>query len=218
MPTFNPFDQYGRVRPLDSEDDEAIETLPDNQRDALMACIAASLAADAGDDRLTAARADRANKLRAHDEALAADQKANPPITHAQALAAVSAANRPGYKPKPVKVNKETREALAAAVAALADARAEYHQAEVALKTLSTRRGEALLAYMHSGDKVTDEQIAREYQARSQAARLAIAERQAIADQTAPVTAGPVRLSKLDETMSARGKTANRTKRYLGPR
>jgi hypothetical protein len=272
MPTFNPFDQYGRVRPLDSEDDTAIETLPGDQRDALMACIAASLAADAGEDRLTGARKSRDIKNRAHDEALAAFTEANPPVTHHQALAAVSAANMPGYKSPPTE-NDETRAALlksvadlaashakltqaakdekasaaglsdktrnalakvagqlataradkryiaasaraalATAITELAEARAEVNQAEAALRILSAKRGEALLAYMNSGEKITDEHVAREYQARSQA------QRQAVADGTAPKKVEPIRLSELDRSLSARGMAANRTQKFLGAR
>jgi hypothetical protein len=209
----NIFDAYGRVRAdLDSEA-ATIEALPDAERAALMACIAASQVADEGEARLVAARKARDLKNRAHDVALAADHAANPAILPHEALRAVSAANGSNVKPpKARKLNKETRAALATAITELADARAEYHQAEVALKTLSAKRGEAVLAYMNSGKRVTAEEVAREYQARGQA------ERKAVADGTAPVKAEPVRLSQLDRTLSARGKTANRSPVYHGPR
>jgi hypothetical protein len=206
----NIFDAYGRVRDDLDSDEATIQGLPVDQRDALMACIAASLAADEGEARLVAARKARDLKNRAHDEALALDNAANPAILPHEALRAVSAANGSNVKPpKPRKLNNETRAALATAISELADARAEYHQAEVALKGLSAKRGEAVLAYMNSGKPITAEEVARDYQARGQA------ERQAIVDGTAPIKVVPVRLSQLDETMSARGKTANRSPQYF---
>jgi hypothetical protein len=211
----NIFDQYGRVR-ADLESEAAtIEVMPDDQRAALVACLAAARAADDGEDRLIAARKNRDIKNRAHDEALARDHAANPAILPHEALRAVSAANGSNVKKaKTRKLNKEARAALTTAINELADARAEYHQAEVALRTLSATRGDAVLAYMRSGKRVTDEDVAREYQARG------TAERQAIADGTAPKEVVPVRLSKLDETMAARGalKTANRLPVYHGAR
>jgi phytoene/squalene synthetase len=87
------FDSIGRVAP-DKIDPSAIDKMPDDQREALLACIAACRIAEDAEDRLAVARKSVTEKMRVYDEALAADQLANPPIDRISALRAVIAANQ----------------------------------------------------------------------------------------------------------------------------
>src|SRR5260370_31838700 len=179
-----------------------------------MACLAAGRAAEEAEVRVTVARKLRDDRTRVRDAALAADQEANPSILPHQALALVIAANKPGYKPKPAKVNKKTRDALAVAVAELAEARAEYTRAEASLKKLSAIRGEKIVLWMNTQPKITQETVHREMVAKEQATKLAIAN----GEIPAPVKAEPVRQFEIDRIFAARGKVANRMPVYRGPR
>lgn len=206
----NIFDHVGHIK---TPDPAEVVALPDNQRDALMACLAACDAAEAGEQRVTAAHTLVAEKMREYDAALAADNKANPAILHHDALRLVSAANGSNVKTsKAAKPNKETRAALTAVTSELADARAEYNSANASLKILSAKRGDKIILWIASGERVTDESIAREYQATSQAHRAKVA-----SGEIAPKPE-PVRLSEIDRVLTGRGKAHNRLPKYLGKR
>jgi hypothetical protein len=212
MSTINLFDAYGRVADL-KDQAAAIEALPDNERDALMACLAACAAAEDGENAVSDARRQVGNLMREHDAALAADNEAAIP-SHAENVAAVAAANRPGYKPKPAKP-RTTSAALGAAIASLAEARAVLNRADAAFRVLSARRGEAILSWMACQPKVTTFDVHREMVAAEAERKLDIIHGRV----EAPPVAAPVKVSELDRVLGARGKTAtNRLPTYHGSR
>jgi hypothetical protein len=207
MASFSIFNEFGHLS--DSIDPAAVEALPDNERDALIACLAACRTAEAGEERVNAARRLVRSRMQEHDAALAADHAAHPPITHQQALAAVVAANRPGYKPRPNKVNEETRKALAAVIVALSDARGELTQAEASLRTLSAKRGDAIVAWMNAGPKITAASVHREMLAKDGETRAAIAR----GEIEAPAKPTRVFMSNLDQVLAGSAKDVNKGNR-----
>jgi hypothetical protein len=207
MSSLNVFDAYGKL--ADDIDPAAVEALPDNERDTLFACLAACRTAEAGENRRDAARKLVGELMRSHDAALAADIAANPPLTHAACLAEVSAAQRPGYKPKPAKADAKTRKALAAVIVELSEARAELTQAEATLRTLSAKRGDAIVAWMNAGPKITAESVHREMVAAEGDRKLKIAN----GELPAPVKAAPVFMSHLDQVLASGKVSVNKGNR-----
>lgn len=201
------FDGYGHISA--DIDPAAVEAMGEIERDALMRCLAAARAAELGEDRVLIARKHRDELNRSHDEALAADIAANPPYTHQQALLAVSEANRPGHKPKPARANENTRKALAAVIDELSEARAELTQAEAALRTLSTARGNAVLAYINSGERASADKIHRQMVEAEADRKLA---------GIAPKVATVQHQSQLDAVLAGPGKSISRgSKRPVYP-
>lgn len=212
MPSLNIFDHVGHVR------DIAPEEVPDDQdqREALFKCLAACRAAEEGEARRDAARKVVTERMREHDAALAADHEAHPPATHQENLLAAIAARKPGYKPKPAKIDSKIRDALDSAMVALAEARAELTRATAALKELDRARGEATIAWINVGPSVTQESLHREMVAAEQERKTAIAEGRMKAPPPKPVRAHQ---SELDKVLAGRGKAAkNRQPAYFGPR
>jgi hypothetical protein len=197
VPMINLFNELGKLS-TDTIDPLEVENLPEAERTAMFECIAASKEAEAGEDRLIAARKSVHELMRTYDEALAADNLANPPITAQAAHAAVIAANLPGYVPKKIKADTKTRAALAKVSDDLATARIEFIQSEAASRLLSEKRGNKFLAFMNSKEPITAESVHRENIAREQARKLAIAK----GEIEAPKSNEPIRQHQIDRVMS----------------
>lgn len=205
----NIFDAYGHVSA--DIDPAAVEALPDSQRNSLFAALQCCKFAEAGEERVSVARKRRDELNRSHDACLAADHLANPPTTHQQALLAVSEANRLGrdYKPAKSKANEKTRAALAAVIVELSEARAEVTQAEAALRSLSAKRADAVMAWMNSGEKITAESVHREMVAAQADRKLAILN----GEIEAPKVATVKHQSHLDAVLAGPGKSISRGNR-----
>jgi hypothetical protein len=213
-PQISIFDGYGRIRDLSGTADVAvIETLPDDVRDKMFACIAAVKASEAGEARVVAARVAVREKEVVHSAALEAEHKANPAQTHKESLAAVSAAQRPDYKPEPVKINKKTRAALAQADMALAEARSELTRATTEHRVLVATAGEKLNAWRLCLTTPSDFEVRRQYVERSTQDRAA---RVAAGLSAEPPKIQPAHQSELDKQFAARGKVQNRMPVYHG--
>jgi hypothetical protein len=169
--SFTPFDAYGKVREFD---DAEVALLSEEEQDALANLLGPCRAAEAAERDEIAARDNVRLLMVAHDKALANEHAANPPTSPVEAARAWSAATNPHLpKAKPKKVNVKVRQALQSARDELATARLDWIKSQGVLQIKNTARATAIVEWMQSQRPVTNLEIAREYAARSNAARMA---------------------------------------------
>jgi hypothetical protein len=213
--SLNLFNQYGAIRGdllTDEATVAAIEALPDETRKILFDTISAVTANVAAEERIHVARAEVRKKEAIYNDAVALDYKSNPPANHASALRAVIDSNA-GRKPERVKINKKTRDALAEADLALAEARAELNRATHALRPLQIAAGRAINAWRDCLTTPSADAVTRAYIKAGDDER---ARRVAEGLPAVPPKIVPPHQSEIDRVMSARGKTPNRLPVYRG--
>jgi hypothetical protein len=174
--SLNIFDNYGAI--LKSIDPVAVEALDEHDQQILEDTLLACRAAENAEKDLADTRRLVHDAIKKHDLAAKADAEANPGISHVEAARAVFHANNPLLpKPQPKKPNKVTRAALEEAQAELTELQGvALPRAEMAVKTTSKARGEAIAKWLETQVLVTPLSVAVDYAKRSgeeRAARVA---------------------------------------------
>jgi len=184
-------------------DPAEVEALDDQTREVLMDTLQKARAAEAGENRLAAARISVRNGMQNHDAALAEYNATQKRVSHADALRQVIAAGLPGYRPvKPGKASAE-QTALDRASVALAENRSELEHATRDYKILSAARAEAIMAWIAAqSHTVTPLSNARAHINAQQQRRIDVAAGTA----DAPQIVEPVRQNEIDRVLSARGR------------
>jgi hypothetical protein len=212
--SFSIFDAYGHVRPMTEADAPAIAALSEEENGKFFAVIEACQARDDGQERVRVARADVRAKEAVVTAAHDAEVKANPSATHKQALEAAVAAQA-GRKPEVVRVNKKTRNALAEANLALAEARIELQHATTEGRALEIKSGFCIDAWRRCLTTPSDAEVRQAYVKADTDARMKRVQAGLPADVPPPVT----NQSPLEMAMAARGKqNTNRLPVYYGKR
>jgi hypothetical protein len=197
------FNEFGAIRDLNNEADQnAIASLPDAHRAALIECVKCVNASNACQDAIRKTRQKIRDLEPILNAAIEADIAANPPTTNHEQLQRVINANA-GRKNKTVKINEKTRAARAKAEQALVDARAELNALVQKQTPLQIAAGRATNKWRDclttpSADAVTRQYIERGNKDRAE--RIAKGEP---ADGKPPVVN---RQSKLDTMMAERGR------------
>jgi len=193
------FDRFGNI--ADNIDPAEVEALPDDRREILIGMLKVARAAEAADDYRIACRKNVSDGMRTHDAAVAADHIANPAITMRSAQLAVINRGKKDWKPEPRKVNKKTRDALAFAITALAEARADLTRADAAFLIADRARSAAVQKWIDAIPKVTQLSLHKEMCAVDFQRRLDIAEGRV----EAPAIVKRVLEYPIDEFFAARG-------------
>jgi hypothetical protein len=207
------FDQYGKIRSDLASEEETIASLADDVRGKLFACVSAVNAKTDVEDRVITARTDVRLKDVAYNDAVAKDNKANPPATFKSELERTIAANA-GRAPEPVKINKKSKAHLATTNQELADARSELSRATAELRVLEAKAAEATIAWMGCLTTPSDQEIRRQYINAAADERLRRVKAGLPAEIPRPV---PEHEWPIEKVFAARGKvSANRLPVYRG--
>jgi hypothetical protein len=169
--SFSPFDAFGKVADIDPA---VVSEMSEQEQENLAAPLAPCRAAEQAERDEIAARDNVRALMVAYDKAHANDAAANPPVNAVDAARAWSAATNPHLKPpKKQKPNLKVRQALQTASDDLAAARLDWIKSQGILALRNKARATAIVEWMQSQKPVTDLEIARDYAARSNAARMA---------------------------------------------